>query len=431
MPGAVKLALDERCSQCSGKLQLVQGAQMGRPLWSDQAQALRFVASGGNLSLILFLALVGSVWQFSALSFHFDLAILASFLLLSCFAFAGVSSLVKASRSPESWPLLTKASSEFEIKKHGGSALLATASLSGVIYLWQSANVAAAVLAVTALITLAPLLLLKLLVPRGGIAAILAKLNAGYFATVFSGLCSFVLTFLAVNFVHVHLPPVYAFPCAVTAIGIGMFSYCATLALAACELTRDQWPGERTHVGVKESEFDARLELALKQGQYERVQDLLEGELFRLDSRDYRLEQMHKLLTYTEDWKGLAKFSQSILHYYLSRGRESEAIAVARQLRGEMPAYKMNDLKLMLRLAKACEKADETGLLLWLAQNAHLRFREQELLVAELYLLVSKVLRTKLDDPSRAETFKRFAQSCVRQHQDKQGAVKSTPHSSI
>lgn len=419
----------DACPECAGRLEALSSGSSEQPLWSERARVIKWSLSRSTIMLTLMMAILALGWQwYSVENQAIPLWFLASMIaVVSVLGLCMVDVLQRQTEKPKARPDLVKLLSVFRLTRH---AVLA-ASVSAVLVLqtlfWHNASPVLSLTIVALGIALAPVLLTYSLMSgaRPNFLQQLGRLKLGYFANVVFAVLLFGLVAVSLNALALHSLPVVAVPASVVLICAALFLYFTHLALVACEAGREHWRKAKHVSQTRQSSIDIQLDKALKQGRYDLVIDQLEQELFKLDSSDLRLEQLHQTMLWSRDWHNLARYSQSIIHLYLAKGREHDAVELVKVLKKELGQFRVQDIKQTLRLAKACDHENEYGVLLWLAQNAHERFKDSQLVVSELYLLVSRVLRQNLDDPERASRFQRYAQDCIERHKAEHHPIKS------
>lgn len=156
-------------------------------------------------------------------------------------------------------------------------------------------------------------------------------------------------------------------------------------------------------------ELDARLDLALLRGDYEEAVSLLESAYFRSQVPDFRLEQLFRLLLAQGNWTALQKYSYAIITLFLNRGRLNELTVFLKNLCRHNPDYRIRDVELCLDAVRCCVRCNEPRLLLWLVQDAHLRFPESPDAIVEMYRCAGKILHEEFSEHRKALAYLRFA----------------------
>lgn len=156
-------------------------------------------------------------------------------------------------------------------------------------------------------------------------------------------------------------------------------------------------------------ELDAKLDLALLRGDYDEVISLLESAYFRSQVPDFRLDQLYRLLSAQGNWTALQKYSYAIMTLMLNRGRLSELVEFLKALCRHHPGYRIRDVGLCLDAVRCCVRCDEPKLLLWLVQDAHLRFPESPEAIVEMYRDAGKILHEEFSENRKALAYLRFA----------------------
>ena len=160
---------------------------------------------------------------------------------------------------------------------------------------------------------------------------------------------------------------------------------------------------------IKAPTFDAvraasaHIDMALTEGKYESARDLLEEEIKR-GHRQLRAEALYLLLQYMRDEEGLRRHSHLFLRWMLYQKHAEKALAFLAQLRQSEKTFRIHDADLNLQLARACREHKQHRQLLWLANEAHIRF-DGEAEVADLYLLAAKTLLEAFSERTKAQSY--------------------------
>lgn len=160
------------------------------------------------------------------------------------------------------------------------------------------------------------------------------------------------------------------------------------------------------------SNLDTDIDQALKTGQYTKVISLLEDALKRNANSNLRRQQLFLLLSELKDLEKLSRYAELFLHWMLERNKIKDASQFIYQLRKHNPAFLLHDLRLISMLAKQFFHRKKHALVLWLAEDAKIRFRPCEEL-ASLYLSATQTLITHFKDFEKVEEYLLFIlQSC-------------------
>lgn len=157
----------------------------------------------------------------------------------------------------------------------------------------------------------------------------------------------------------------------------------------------------------KASHVDTEIDQALKTGQYETVVALLEASLKKHPHANLRIQQLFLLLNELHDLEKLSRYAELFLRWMVTRNRTKEASQFIYRLRKYKPDFLLHDLTLMNALAKRFLRAKKYALVLWLADDAKVRFQPSEAL-AFLYLAASQALVTHFKDLEKAEEYLLF-----------------------
>jgi hypothetical protein len=395
-----------RCPVCHFSLTNIP-KQKAEQRFGWHARSLRAYLFSKPLGLLL-----GANLALSGLSVQLGLEVQPTLILLCLLPLLlgmvmGATIMLKGTRRH---PLVSSALNFRDIFGH--CALLAGATGAG-FWLWSEMQLAAVVWSfVMALV--APLLMLSYLFSLESFdqdKTVRARLHRVWIVTNigFAGLLSVagLLSFLSVSLGSQYF--IYASACLLS-LAIPVI-YCL-IALNSCSVE-----AQNIAVSVRPlSEHEKRdelIQLALRTGRFDDARAQLIRECYRSDSPDYRFVQLYRLLVFQKDWHALAHHTPAIVTYFLKRGRDEEVFHLLENLRTELPDFFIQDLSLLLRLAKRCANENKHILLLWLAREAHERFPHERLRVAELYLRVSRIMREHYHEPELASGFARFARECV------------------
>ncbi len=163
------------------------------------------------------------------------------------------------------------------------------------------------------------------------------------------------------------------------------------------------------NAAIKAPAFDpvratsAQIDMALKEGKYHTAKVLLEEDI-KLGHRQLRAESLYVLLRYLNDEEGLLRHSHLFLRWMLFHKHDDKALAFLAELRRCDAAFRIHDADLCLQLAACCRRHKQHKQLLWLANEAHIRF-EGEAAVAEIYLLAAKTLVEAFDELGKAQNY--------------------------
>ena len=163
---------------------------------------------------------------------------------------------------------------------------------------------------------------------------------------------------------------------------------------------------------------DVQIGIALREGKYDRVLALLESDYYRNGMSDYRLEQLYKLSLAQNRHAMLAEYGAVFMSMLLRRGRDEEALSLLRTLRKKREDYRVADAQLCVNLVRSCERRKKQKLLLWLVQDAHCRFPQEPILVAEMYRSAAKVLHKRFRQHDKALAYMKKAAQARDMHEN-------------
>ena len=182
---------------------------------------------------------------------------------------------------------------------------------------------------------------------------------------------------------------------------------------ARSQLGTSDVAAETRHAPLRSSIEERRLGMALREGKYEQVVSLLEGDFYRHGMQDYRLEQLYKLSLVWDGDNLQQKYGAMFMAMLLRRGRDEEALNLLQSQRQKNADYRVADALLCLELVRTCERERKQKLLLWLVQDAHWRFDKSQDLVAQMYRSAAKVLHKHFKQHAKALAYmKKAAQAC-------------------
>jgi hypothetical protein len=163
---------------------------------------------------------------------------------------------------------------------------------------------------------------------------------------------------------------------------------------------------------------EVQIGIALREGKYDRVFALLESDYYRNGMSDYRLEQLYKLSLAQNRHALLVEYGAVFMSMLVRRGRDEEALSLLFTLRKKREDYRVADAQLCLNLVKSCERKKKQKLLLWLVQDAHWRFPQDQILVAEMYRSAAKVLHKCFRQHAKALAYMKKAAQARDMHEN-------------
>lgn len=162
---------------------------------------------------------------------------------------------------------------------------------------------------------------------------------------------------------------------------------------------------------------DTQIDMALKDGELDKVIDLLKGALKKKGSADLRRDQLFTLLNQRGDYAALAEDAEVYLWRLLTRGQFRQAFTLLKELQQAQATFCLHDLELSTQLAELCFKHGEYKLLLWLARDGHKRFKPEPAL-ARLYTLAADTLSQHFGAEKKAAVFREYVQTHLTPKQD-------------
>ena len=404
------------CPQCRAPLALAQSKPIRQGIWQLGAGIVRLSISPLSLAFTLLLGLTSLLLSMLAV----PSAIIYSLVVVTSFAFGGTitDSLSRSRREANHRLAIKGISRKFDWRVWSSFVLkglvaigLATAFTARGEYLLLAGGI------VVLVFTLPALMLMPYIQAIAGehrainrFVRTIAHLGSDYAALGVWALAIagslLVLTDMALFYVP--QPGAIALTICLTSQAIVL--WCVALGRVAGELNRVAVSQPKTVRKLSQSRsLDAKLDLALLNGDYDRVIALLETAYFRSDVPDFRLEQLFRLLLAQENWTALQKYSYPIMSLLMARGRLTELVSFLKALRKQNPDYRVRDVALCLDLVRVCVRCNESSLLLWLIQDAHIRFPESGDAVAEMYRDAGKILHREFKDHRKALAYLRVA----------------------
>lgn len=155
---------------------------------------------------------------------------------------------------------------------------------------------------------------------------------------------------------------------------------------------------------------DTLIDMALKDGELDKVIELLKGALKQKGSADLRRDQLFTLLHQRGDYAALLEDAEIYLWRQLTRGQYRQAFTLLKEFQQTQATFCLHDLELSAELAELCFKHEEYKLLLWLARDAHKRFKPEPAL-ARLYTLAADTLSQHFGADKKAEVFREYVRT--------------------
>lgn len=194
-------------------------------------------------------------------------------------------------------------------------------------------------------------------------------------------------------------------------LGYVLYQYQEALGYVAdAEETVALSPAERNG----EQRRDVDIDMALKDGDYDRAQKLLLDTLKRHAQDKIHLERLYLLLEARNDVAELYRQHHRFLPWLIQRNDGEKLAAFLNQLAAIEPDLKLDDPAQAYQIAQLLYHAGEYRWVLRLLRDYHKRFPDYPDL-AEAYLLVARTLANGLHQWEKAEAFLRFIEKrCVR-----------------
>jgi len=156
-----------------------------------------------------------------------------------------------------------------------------------------------------------------------------------------------------------------------------------------------------------EQRRDADLDMALKDGRYDRAQTLIMESLRREPHNAFRLQQLYRLLCARDDTAELYRQQERLLPWLLDQPDPGPVLDYLKILADHDPAFQITDPETAHRCARLLYRMGEYRWVLRLLKDFHKRFPDYPDLAAA-YLLVARTLANGLQQWDKAEPFLRF-----------------------
>ena len=160
---------------------------------------------------------------------------------------------------------------------------------------------------------------------------------------------------------------------------------------------------------------DADLDMALKDGQYDRAQSLILDGLRQEPRNSLRLQQLYRLLKARDDNAELYRQQHRLLPWLLDQQDPDAVMDYLKRLVAADDKFRLDDPELAFRCAETAFNLGEYRWVLTLLRDFHKRFPKYEDL-ARAYLLVARTLANGLRQWDKAAAFLRFVQQRCGDH---------------
>lgn len=155
--------------------------------------------------------------------------------------------------------------------------------------------------------------------------------------------------------------------------------------------------------------LDADMDMALKDGQYGKLQTLLLDGLKRQPQHPDYTERLYRLIRARDDARSLLQQHRRLLPWLVTRGDAEGLGATLQSLHETDPGFQLQDPALAYGCARLLYQEGEYRQVLQLLRDFHKRFPEYDNL-AGAYLLVASTLANGLQRFDKATAFLRFIQ---------------------
>ncbi|WP_227519790.1 hypothetical protein [Mangrovitalea sediminis] len=195
-------------------------------------------------------------------------------------------------------------------------------------------------------------------------------------------------------------------------LGYVLYQYQEALGYVA-DAEENPTPGPADRPSAQRREAD--IDMALKDGDYDRVQRLLLENLKQQPRDGAQIERLYLLLKARNDHAELYRQQQRLLPW-LIKGHDGGKLAdYLNRLVQTEPDLRLNDPVVAFQCAQLLYHAGEYRWVLRLLRDFHKRFPDYQD-TASAYLLVARTLANGLHQWDKAEAFLRFIEKRCRQH---------------
>lgn len=196
-------------------------------------------------------------------------------------------------------------------------------------------------------------------------------------------------------------------------LGYLLFQYQEELGFASD--LQDDLPDADQHQRDRSSRFDADLDMNLKDGNYDRVQSMLEEALKRDRTNATRIGQLYQLLTARHDAEALYRYHPRIMAWLAQRHEGDSLNQLIQSLQTATPNFQVGDPELAVQCAGTLYHRGHYKAAIRLLQDFHKRFPDSDQL-APAYLIVAQALANGLQQWEKASAFLSFIKKRCTNH---------------
>jgi hypothetical protein len=415
------------CPHCRESLQFLRERRVDTPFWQNNSRFYRFPFQPEPALLLMLNALIGSVAAVNSIT----LGLAACLTLLLSLRYGLAISNHFAQGKLQAPSLQTIVSG----KGYRATLALLLAVLVLVappsLAIWLDNPVNALILTLLSLLS-APALIISVLRQQDLLAALhptillapIVRLGWAYLITcAHVGLCLLIGNIVRDLF-FLHTTPAFGFAASAVMVSYACMVLAALFGYTLCQYQAGA--SETTESGQDDAasmprnqaqalQTQALIDMALKDGRLDTLISLLKAEMKQKCVSDLRRDQLYFLLSQREDFDALLEDAEIYLQRLLMRGRAQDAFRLIRQLRAHDSSFRLYNAELSLQLAEQARKTGDFRLVLWLAQDAHLRLKPEPAL-ARLYLLTATVLANEFNAAPKAAVFVDYVHTHLSTH---------------
>lgn len=412
---------DERrganCPRCQKPLRYLGGSNVAEPFWSRISAFFRYPFAKGPILLFL-------VCTFGPMLFQGAVMSLVVGLLLAAIQTRYLYSVIETTASGDLNPPPFTASLQ-----GGGLSLLVQqfliifGAIFFVIFMLHSAGPMLGLMALAFTLLVMPAAIMILAMERSATAAmnpfrlmaVIGAIGWPYFVLYGYLVLMFLSMGVATEFVIEHFEPILGFPLLGFAstyfmvvifhmLGYLMYQYQYQLGFSA--EAGEQGEGLANSESLNIMKVAAEIDIALKEGEYEKAASLLAQEYRRRPHDLNQLDRLLRLLMALKVNKKLRDFARPGLKMLMGQSRWEESATLLKMLYQE-PDFELPDPQLSYDLAQGLYHTSEYKLVLRLLKDLHKRHPDFAS-IPEAYLLVAKTLANGFKDKARAATYLEF-----------------------
>jgi hypothetical protein len=420
VPAADFVLQEGTCPQCRAPLSILRERRTELPFWQNLAQFCLFPLRQESLLLMLMLAALSLVALAGEVAALVVLAL--GLILLHRYAHATAVAFARGRFEAPSVQTLLDAGEYTSTS----ALLLANAVLIGpvVASLWFEQRLSAAAFGLLALLV-APALLVSVLRQQDfrlalkpeTLLAPIVRMGRQYGWLSACLALAVLIGLIATDLFVQHAPPFLIFPACTAIVTALVLALASLFGYVLCQYDafdqstdQDAAKSRKTKGELPVLITDTLIDMALKDGELDKVIELLKGALKQKGSADLRRDQLYTLLYQRGDFPALLDDAETYLWRLVLRGQSRQAFDLLKIFQQTQVTFCLHDLELSVQLAELCYKQEEYKLLLWLARDGHKRFKPEPAL-ARLYTLAADTLSQHFGADKKAAVFREYVQT--------------------